>query len=140
MSITTPDSAASVLVLVNGDGHIYHQCDRTFRSNRGLNQHLRSCKQNTTTNTLDELETSNERNETTQESSKSYLKMALLLSGDINLNPGPFTRHQLKDPKFEAFKNKRRHLIHLNINSLLPKIDELHNIAKCSIRYGNWNN
>ena len=58
--------------------------------------------------------------------------MALLLSGDNNLNPGPVTRHQLNDAKFEAFNNKGLHLIHLNINSLLPKIDELRNIAKCS--------
>ena len=58
--------------------------------------------------------------------------MALLLLGDINLSPGPITRHQLNDPKFEAFNNKGLHLIHFNINSLLPKIDELHNIAKCS--------
>ena len=61
-----------------------------------------------------------------------YFKMVLLLSGDINLNPGPVTRHQLKDPKFEAFNNKGLHLIHLHINSLLPKIDELCNIGKCS--------
>ena len=60
-----------------------------------------------------------------------YLKMALLLPGDANLNPDPVTKHQLKDPKFEAFNNKGLHLIHLNINNLLPKIDELHNIAKC---------
>ena len=59
--------------------------------------------------------------------------MALLLSGGINLNPGPVTRHQLNDPKFEAFNNKGLHLIHLNINSLLPEIDKLCNIAK-------WNN
>ena len=58
--------------------------------------------------------------------------MALLLSGDINLNPGPVARHQLNDPKFEVFNNKGLHLIHLNVNSLLPKIDELRNIAKCS--------
>ena len=58
--------------------------------------------------------------------------MALLLSDDINLNQGPVTRHQLNDPKFEAFNNKGLHLIHLNIKSLLPKIDELCNIAKCS--------
>ena len=57
--------------------------------------------------------------------------MALLLSGDINLNAGPVTRHQLNNPKFEAFNNKGLHLIHLNINSLLPKIDELCNIANC---------
>ena len=61
-----------------------------------------------------------------------YLKMTLLLSGDIKLNPGLVTRHQLNNPKFEAFNNKGLHLIHLNVNSLLPKIDELHNIAKCS--------
>ena len=61
-----------------------------------------------------------------------YLKMALLLSGDIDLNPGLVTRHQLKDPKFEAFNNKGLHLINLNINILLPKIDELRNIGKCS--------
>ena len=61
-----------------------------------------------------------------------YLNVTLLLSGNINLNPEPVTRHQLNDPKFEAFSNKELHLIHLNINSLLPKIDELCNIAKCS--------
>ena len=58
--------------------------------------------------------------------------MASLLSGDINLNPGPVTRHQLKDPKFEAFNNKGLQLIHLNINRLVPKIDKLCNIAKFS--------
>ena len=61
-----------------------------------------------------------------------YVKMVLLFSGDINLNPGPVTRHQLNDPKFEAFNNKGLHLIRLNINSLLPEIDKLCNIAKCS--------
>ena len=61
-----------------------------------------------------------------------YVKMALLLSGDINLNPGPFTRHQLNDVKFEAPNNKGPHLIHPNINRPPPKIDELRNIAKCS--------
>ena len=33
------------------------------------------------------------------------LKMALILSGDINLNPESVTRHQINDPKFEAFNN-----------------------------------
>ena len=61
-----------------------------------------------------------------------YVKMTLLLSGDINLNPGPVTRHELNDLKFEAFNNKGLHLIHLKINSLLPKIDELCNIGKFS--------
>ena len=49
-----------------------------------------------------------------------------------DINTGPVTRHQLNDLKFEAFNNKGHHLIHLNINSPLPKIDELRNIGKCS--------
>ena len=61
-----------------------------------------------------------------------YLKMLLILSGDINLNPRPVNRHQLKDHKFEVFTRKGLHFIHLNINSLLPKIDELRYIAKNS--------
>ena len=35
-----------------------------------------------------------------------YLEMALLLSGVINLDSRPVTRHQLNNPKFEAFNNK----------------------------------
>ena len=61
-----------------------------------------------------------------------YLKTALLLSVDINVNPGPVTRHQLNDPKFEAFNNKELYLMNLNINSLLPEIDKLCNIVQCS--------
>ena len=38
--------------------------------------------------------------------------MLLLLSGDNNLNPGPVTRHELSNPKFEAFNIKGLHLIH----------------------------
>ena len=59
-----------------------------------------------------------------------YLTMVKILPGDINLNPGPVTRYQINDPKFEAFNNKGVHLIHFDTNSLLPKIDELCNIAK----------
>ena len=61
-----------------------------------------------------------------------YLKISLILSGDINLNPGPVNIHQIKDYKFEVFTVKRLYFIHLNINSLLPKIDELWYIAKNS--------
>ena len=61
-----------------------------------------------------------------------YLKMLLILSGSINLNPGPANRYQIKDHKFKVFTRKRVHFIHLNINSLLPKIGELPHIAKNS--------
>ena len=35
-----------------------------------------------------------------------------------------------KQEKLQAFTNRRLHLIRLNINSVLPKIDELRDIAK----------
>ena len=38
----------------------------------------------------------------------------------------------LANDKFEVFNWKELHFIHLNINSLLPKIDELRYIAKNS--------
>ena len=61
-----------------------------------------------------------------------YLKMLIILSGDINVNARPLNRHQIKDHKFEVFTRKELHLIYPNINSLLPKIDELRYIAKNS--------
>ena len=69
----------------------------------------------------------------------SYLKnvfilrgttLLLLLPGDISLNPWPFSNLQLFiEEEWRAFSNRRLHLIHLNFNSLLPKIDELRDIA-----------
>ena len=55
-------------------------------------------------------------------SNHRFLKMELLLSGDIKLNPGLFTGHQLNDSKFEAFNNMRLHIIHLNINRHMHKM------------------
>ena len=52
----------------------------------------------------------------------SYFNIILLLSGDINLNPGPAT---VNNHSWDVFKNRGFHVIHLNINSLLPKIDEI---------------
>ena len=76
----------------------------------------------------------------------------LLLSGDINLKPGPYTdilpfsnsslfinysRNSLasndENPDIEKsknFKKKGLHFVHININSLPPKIDELRHFAK----------
>ena len=42
MSSATPEFTASVSINVNQDKHTCSHCKRTFRSNRGLNQHLRS--------------------------------------------------------------------------------------------------
>ena len=57
-----------------------------------------------------------------------YLKIILILSGDIELNPGPVDRNQIKEDS-EVFNNKR---LHLNINGLLNEIDELRYVARTS--------
>ena len=65
--------------------------------------------------------------------SNSYFNLLLLLSGDISLNPGPPHNNQLQPQnEWSVFNSRGLHFIHLNVNSLLPKIDELRNIAKLS--------
>ena len=61
----------------------------------------------------------------------SFCPLLVLLSGGISLNPGPLSNSQLfKQEKLQTFTNRRLHLICLNINSVLPKIDEFREIAK----------
>ena len=62
---------------------------------------------------------------------KSFSHLLLLLSGDISLNPIPVHQNTLQClNEWNVFKNRRLHFIHLSINSLLPKIDELRYIAE----------
>ena len=57
--------------------------------------------------------------------------LLLLFSGDISLNPRAFSNLQLfKQGEWQASRNRRLHVIHLNIYSLLPKIDELSDLAR----------
>ena len=60
-----------------------------------------------------------------------YLKLILLPLGNISLNTGPIQSVHLKE-NWKTFRNNCLHFIHLNINSLLPKIDELREIVKIS--------
>ena len=61
----------------------------------------------------------------------SFFHLLILLSGDISLNPGPNYQHKLQCfNKWNIFKSRGLHFIHLNINNLLPKIEELRIIAK----------
>ena len=60
-----------------------------------------------------------------------YLKLIFLLSGDIGLNPGPIQNNHLKQI-WETLQNRGLHFIHLNINSLLSKNDELRETVKIS--------
>ena len=50
--------------------------------------------------------------------------MLLLLSGDITLNTVP-TPNSLSQSLWKPFENKDLHFLHLNIDSILPKLDEL---------------
>ena len=62
---------------------------------------------------------------------KSFLRILLILSGDISLNPGPVYNNQsLHSNEWNVFRSKGIHLIHLNVNSLLSKIDETRYIAE----------
>ena len=68
----------------------------------------------------------------TNKYNRLYLKIILILSGDIELKPEPVNRHQIKKEHFEVFNNKGLHFMHLNITSILNKIDELRYIASSS--------
>ena len=60
-----------------------------------------------------------------------FFHLLILLSGDISLNPGPNHQHKLQClNKWNIFESRSLQFIHLNINSLLPKIEELWIIAK----------
>ena len=54
--------------------------------------------------------------------------MLLLLSRDISLNPGP-TPISVSQSFWKPFENKGLHFLHLNINSILLKVDELETMA-----------
>ena len=60
----------------------------------------------------------------------SFFKLLLLLLGDISLNPGPSHMNQTSgNNEWDVSKARGLHFIHININSLLPKIEELRCIA-----------
>ena len=64
---------------------------------------------------------------------KSFLRILLILSGvfQIFLNPGPIYDNQsLHSNEWNVFRSKGIHLIHLNVNSLFPKTDEIRYIAE----------
>ena len=73
---------------------------------------------------------------------RSFFKHLLLLSGDIEVHPGPVQFPQrdqngmpnIRDKngleKFDIFNKRGLHFIHVNINSILPNIDELRHIAQ----------
>ena len=65
------------------------------------------------------------------------LKLILLLSEDVSLSPGPIQNDHLKE-NWKTFRSRGIHFIHLNIISLLPKIDELTKNSKNIKPNGYW--
>ena len=59
----------------------------------------------------------------------SKLRTLLLLSGDTSLNSGPCQMQFIGDKTWEPLKTRGLHFCHLNVNSLLLKIDELRDIT-----------
>ena len=62
--------------------------------------------------------------------SNNFYQFLLLLSGDISLNPGPVQIYPTVNVNiWKSLNKKGLHFLHININSLLPKTDELKCIA-----------
>ena len=60
-----------------------------------------------------------------------YFTLILLLSGDISLNSGPPHNSQTRDGlSCNVFDKKGLHFLHINVNSPLPKIDEIRFMPK----------
>ena len=60
----------------------------------------------------------------------NFYKFLLLLSGDVSLNPGPVQRSpDISSTICEPPNKKSLHFLHININSLLSKKDEIKCIA-----------
>ena len=55
-----------------------------------------------------------------------FFRLILLLSGNINLNPGSTQISKT----WSVFKQRGLHFVHLNINNLPSKIEKLRQIAK----------
>ena len=60
----------------------------------------------------------------------NFYKFLLLLSGDVSLNPGPVQRSpDIGSTIWDPLNKKGLHFLHININSLLSKKDEIRCIA-----------
>ena len=61
-----------------------------------------------------------------------FLRILLLLTRNLEMNPGPVQQPDSfsQENIYDNFKCRGMHFLHLNINSVFPKIDELRIIAK----------
>ena len=64
---------------------------------------------------------------------KSFYHLIIIFSGSVSLKPGPVWKHHLLNTtEWDIIKTKGLHLIHLNVNGLLPKTDELRHMVRLS--------
>lgn len=56
--------------------------------------------------------------------------MYLLLCGDIHPRTGPMSSQLDSNSDYKCFDKKGLHFVHLNVRSLLPKLDELRILAR----------
>ena len=61
--------------------------------------------------------------------SLKFYQILILLSGDVSLNSGPNQDLHDIENKFEPFRKRGLHFLHINANSLLSKTDELRDIV-----------
>ena len=67
----------------------------------------------------------------TEYTSHKHSQSIFLSVSQLNLNPGPFYNLKpLDHEEWNNFKHRVLHFLHLNINSLLAKIDEYRHIAR----------
>ena len=70
---------------------------------------------------------------------KSFLRILLILSGDISVNPGPVYNNQSLDSnEWNAFRSKVIHLIYLKVNSIKNWWNPPYSCVHQS--RSNWNN
>ena len=58
-----------------------------------------------------------------------FYHLLILLSGDVSLNPGPSQYLPDNDDKFEPFRKRGLHFLHIDVNNLLSKTDELRDVV-----------
>ena len=58
-----------------------------------------------------------------------FYHLLVLLSDDLSLNPDPSQYLPDNDNKFEPFRKRSLHFLHINVNSLLSKVDKLRDVV-----------
>ena len=100
MSSETPEFITSVPINKNGDDHICWHCEQTFRSNSGLNQHLRWCKQKMRS----ECEPANGRHEHIETTANTKVSTTTLSAPQKSCTWGDYPSHVFEANVWTVYK------------------------------------